>query len=315
MDEVTLAAPTVTLVEHADKTSNLDPILKAMQAKPEEKKPAPPARPAGPSKPMQIDLKKLALIDATIRQEKQYKNGDKDVTALSHVNVTLEDLKNGQTGKLTLSADINVQNNPPPPGTSGLLQAKLAGGFTLALSPDLKPASIQGNTRLDVTRAEGAMSQMATSVASLDCDVTPTDIKQVALRFQRGDIVLGQLRVSGPFDMEKTEGRLTVELLNIDKNLLNLAGAASGIDFGPTTINSTNEIQLTKGGAAIAAAGQFNLNQLQLTRTNQTTPPLDLHASYDVSVDRAAGNVLLRALTLDGAQKNRPSSTANWPAR
>ena len=269
----------------------------------QEKKPEQPGK---PSKPAQIDIRKVALTDATIRNVKLYQGGNRDVAELSHVNVTVDNVKNGQTGKLALSADMNVQNNPPPPGAGGALQAKLNGNFTFALTPDLKPASIQGNTRLEVARAEGALAQLAAFVGNLDCNVTPTDIKEVALRFQKGDTRLGQLRVSGPFNMEKTEGRLIVEVLNIDKNLLNLAGAGSGIDFGPTTISSTNEIQLAKAGAVITAAGQFNLNRLQVTRTNQTTPPLDLHADYNVTVDRAASNALLRTFNLNGTQKGNP---------
>ncbi|HWH68331.1 MAG TPA: hypothetical protein VNT26_03060, partial [Candidatus Sulfotelmatobacter sp.] len=167
----------------------------------------------------------------------------------------------------------------------------------------LKPASVQGDTRLTVTRAEGALAQLAALAAAFDCNVTPTDIKQVALRFQKGDTRLGEMRVSGPFNMEKTEGRLTAELFDIDKRLLNLVGAQSGIDFGPTSINSTNEIQLAKTGALITTVGRFNINQFQVTRTNQTTPSLDLRAEYDVSVDRAASNAVLRVFTLNGAQK------------
>jgi uncharacterized protein involved in outer membrane biogenesis len=300
VEEVAVSSPAVTLVQNPDGTSNLDPILKAMQAKPEEQKPAPPAK---PSKPMQIDLVKLALTDATIRQVKLYKNGSQDLAELSHVNVSVDNIKNGQTGKLALSADINVQNNPPQPTPGGLLQAKLSGNFTLALSAELKPASIQGKASFQVAKAEGAMSQLAGFGSGFDCDVTPTDIKQVTLRFLKGETLLGQVRVSGPFDMEKTEGRIAIEILNIDKNLLNLAGAASGIDFGPTTISSTNEIQLAKAGAAITAAGQLSLSQFQLTRTNQTSPPLDLRLDYNVGVDRAASTAMLRTLTLAGRQK------------
>src|ERR1019366_2618989 len=95
VDEVTLSSPTVTLVENADGTSNLDPILKAQQAKPGEQKPEQPAKPPG-AKPMQLDLKKFALTDATIRQVKNHANGTRDLVELSHVNVTLDDLKNGQ---------------------------------------------------------------------------------------------------------------------------------------------------------------------------------------------------------------------------
>src|ERR1035441_404914 len=47
VDEVTLASPTVVLVENADGSSNLDPILKSQQAKPGEKKPEQPAKPTG----------------------------------------------------------------------------------------------------------------------------------------------------------------------------------------------------------------------------------------------------------------------------
>src|SRR5262249_26317075 len=128
-------------------------------------------------------------------------------------------------------------------------------------------------------------------------------IKQVALRFQKGNARLGEVRVNGPFDMQKTEGRLSVQILSIDKQVLNLAGASSGIDFGSTTVSSTNEIQLTDGGSTISAAGQLNLAKMSITRTNQTTPPLDLRAEYNVSVDKKASRALLRGLTLTGTQK------------
>jgi uncharacterized protein involved in outer membrane biogenesis len=295
VDEVALVSPTVVLVENPDGSSNLDPILKSQQAKPGEKKPEQPAKAPG-AKPLQIDLKKFALTDATIRRVKNYKNGTRDVAELSHVNVTLDDLKNGQTGKLALGADISVQQ------TNATLQAKLAGNFTLALTADLKPASIKGSTRLDVTRAEGALADAAAFGSELNVEVTPTDIKEVALRFQKGNANLGELRVSGPFDMEKLEGRLSIALAGIDKQLLNLAGAKTGMDFGSTTISSTNEVELAKGGSVITASGQFDVNNFQLTRTNQTTPRLDLRKEYSVTVDRAQSLATLRRLTVTGTQ-------------
>lgn len=297
VDEVSLSSPTVVLVQNPDGTSNLDPILHSQTNKP------PTPKPSAPSKPMQIDINKVALTDATVRQVKLYKGNNRDVTELSHVNLTVDNLRNGQSAKLALAADISIQNNPPPPATNGLLQAKLNGNFTLSLTPDLKPGAIQGNTKLAVARAEGSLAQVAGLGANLDCDITPTDIKQVALRFEKAGTPLGQLRASGPFNMEKTEGRVTVEVLNIDKNLLNIAGASSGLDFGPTTINSTNTIELANAGNSITTAGGLDLAHFQLTRTNETTPPLDLAAQYDVSVDRAANNALIRTFTLNGTQK------------
>ena len=221
VDEVTLVSPTVTLIQNPDGRSNLDPLLKAQKEKAPGAKPA-AAAPSPAAKPLQVDVRKVALTDATIRQVKNYANGTRDVAELSHVNLTLDDLKNGQTAKLMLGADISVQN------TNAVLQAKLAGNFDLALTADLKPASIKGSTRLDVTKAEGALADLAAFGSELNVEVTPTDIKEVALRFQKGDARLGELRVSGPFDIEKTEGRLSIGLAGIDKQLLNLVGARSG---------------------------------------------------------------------------------------
>ena len=297
VDEISLTSPTVVLVQNPDGTSNLDPILESQKKQPEK------AKPSAPSKPLQINVKKVALTDATVRQVKLYKGNNQDVTELSHVNVTLDNLQNGQSAKLGLTADIKMQNNPPAPATNGLLEAKLSGSFTLALTPDLKP--FFGGTYFPPDDGQGMPGLTTVLSASLDCDITPSDIKQVALRFQKGGTGLGEVRVSGPFSLEKTEGRISVEVVNIDKNLLNIAGAGTGMDFGPTTINSTNTIQLANGGNSIVAAGQFNLAKFQLTRTNQTTPPMDLAANYDVTVDRAANNAVIRTLTLNGTQQGK----------
>ncbi len=296
--EVALVSPTISLVENPDGTSNLDPIMKKLQAQPAQPKP-----PSKPSKPAQIDIQNISLSNGTVSRVKLYTGGKRDVAQLSNVNVTLANLKNGGSGKLTLGSDIKVENNPPAPETNGLLQAKLNSSFDFSLTADLKPGTVQGNTRLEVTQAQGAFAQAAALGANLNCNLTPTEIKEVALRFQKGDTRLGELLVNGPFSMEKTEGRLSVQLLNIDKNLLNLAGASSGLDFGPTKISSTNQVELTSAGSTTSVAGQFNLSQFQVTRTNETSPPLDLRAEYNLTYGNS--NLLVRAFTLSGNQKGK----------
>ena len=298
VDEIALVSPTIALIENADGTKNVDPILKAQKEKPQTK-PTPPAKPA---KPVQIDIRKIVLSDGTIRNVKLYAGGKQDVSEIGHFTVTLDNLKNGQTGKLGISAEISVNNNPPAPGASGTLLAKLNGAFDLGLAADLQSASVKGNTHLDVTSAQGAMAQAAGFGASFDCDISPTDIKTFALRLQKGNAQLGELLVAGPLDMAKSEGHLTVELRNVDKQFLNLAGVSAGLDFGPTTINSTNDIQLAKAGSSIIVAGLFSVNKLQVTRTNQTTPTLDFRAEYNLAVDTTARTALLRTLSLSGMQ-------------
>ncbi len=303
IDEASVSGATVTLVQNADGTSNLDPLLKAQKAKPQEKKPGQP-KPSG--KQLQVNVRKVALTDATVRRVKLYAGGTRDVTELSHVNVTLEDLQNGQAGKLTLAADISVANNPPAPAGKGLLQAKLAGDFSFALTPDLKPGSIKGSAHLAVSQAGGALSQMAGFGSEVVCELTPTEIKQITLSFQRAGTPLGQLLVRGLFDAEKSEGRLSVEVRAIDKRLLNMVGESSGTDFGSTTISSSNSIEFSKGGKAITVGGQLDVGRLQVTRTNTTTPPLDFQAQYIVTIDQDAKTALLQKLTLTGTQNANP---------
>ena len=237
---------------------------------------------------------------------KLYANGNRDVTEVSNVNVTLDDLKNGQAGKLGLSADVKMDSNPPAPGVAGSADAKVTGNFDFAFSADLKPATVKGNVHFLVTKAEGALGELVSFGTELDCEVSPSEIKQISVRFARGGAQLGEIRVSGPLDMEKSEGWLALQILSIDKRLLNLAGVKSGLDFGTTSISSSNEIQLAKSGKAITATGRLDVNQFQVTRAGQTTPQMGLHLQYATDVDLTAGNAVLRELVFTGVQEGNP---------
>jgi uncharacterized protein involved in outer membrane biogenesis len=300
VDDILVASPVISVVENPDGSKNYDAIVKA-QTKSSEKK-GEPEKSGKPSQPPQIFLKKVAVTEGTLRYVKNYNDKNRDTSEITHFNFSLDNLKNGDTAKITLAGEAAVNNNPPSPGTNGLLQAKLSGDFALAFGPDLKPGSIQGGTRMEVLKAEGALADLEALVADLKCDVSPTEIKQVALKFSKGTTELGQLLASGPFDMSKTEGKIAIQVLSIDKQVLNLAGAKSGLDFGSTVINSTNQIELSKSGKLIVAVGGVNIGKMQVTQKGKTTPTLDLAAAYDLTVDTAASNAVIRVLILDGKQ-------------
>lgn len=298
VDEVAVVSPILNLVENQDGSSNLDPVLKSQQ------KPSQPEKPS--EKPLQLDIAKITVSDGKVSRTKLYSGANRDTAEISKFNLAIENVKNGQTGKLTTSAEIAVQNNPPAPDTNGMLQAKLDGNFTFALTSDLKPGSVQGTAKVDVARAAGAFAQANGFSSEFNVDMTPTDIKQLLLRITKGAAPLAELRASGPFNMEKAEGQLTVTLQGVDKQLFNLFGANQGMDFGTTRLGSTNQIQLTQGGKVVTASGRLALNSFQVIRTNLATPALDLSSDYDLTVDLARSNAVVRVLNILGNQQQSP---------
>ncbi len=297
--EITVESPVITLVENADGTSNLDPVTKNSAAK------SPPAPAAKSSTPPTIDIKSVALKNATVRRTKNLKGGGHEVTEISNVNFTVADLKNGSSGKLDLSAAIALDNTAP--AGAGNLQAKLNGAFTFDLTQDLKPGKVNGKISFTVENAKGIYADLAALSAEMNCEASATEVKQMALTFARSGQTLGEIRVNGPMDAAKSEGKLNVAILSLDKRVLNLAGAASGIDFGTTVINSTNLIELTQGGAVITASGQLDAAHVRVTtRQGQTTPTLDLRCDYAVTLDNKAKTALLQKLDLSGAQDAKP---------
>ncbi len=191
VDEVTVASPVVQIIENADGTSNLDPLLT------QGEKPASKPTPA-PSKPPQVDLKNLALKNATVRRIKNLKEGGREVIELSGVNITLDQLKNGQPGKLTTTAAFKMTRP-----TNDVLEAKSTGSIEFTLGADLTPQTLKARVEQEILRAEGSLRELAGVRSLLTGDITPTEVRELSQRFLRGGQLLGELKLSGPLDLSK----------------------------------------------------------------------------------------------------------------
>jgi hypothetical protein len=305
VSEVAIESPVVTVVENADGTCNLDALTKATSRKAKPATSA-PAKNQAPAKAAQMDIKKVALNNATIRLVKNYANGGKDVTEITGLNFSISDLRNGQSGKIELAAALAVENAAQTNVAAATLQATLMGGFDFALTPDLKPASVNGSTTFTVGPATGPLADLNAVAAKLDCQLTATDLKVLSFQVTKAGAVLGEIHASGPFATAKSEGRLKVDIRGINQQVLNLAGAARGMDFGTTTIDCTNVIELTQGGSVISVAGGLSVAHLQVKLKEQISPMLDLHSEYAVTVNQPASSAVLRTLILTGTQDSRP---------
>ena len=295
--EITLESPVVSLVTQADGSSNLDPITKQAQAP----KPAEPAQPKGEAKPVQLNLAKFVLKNATIRKIDHRADGTKQVLELVAVNVTAEDIGNNKVGQLALAANIRLDQGLSG-ASNGVIGMVVGGNFNLQLDAALQPQTVKGLTKVDITEAKGAFAQAAGMGLVLNADLTPAQLNDVSLRVAQNGNNLAALTVSGPFNAGTQEGKLLVALSGVDRRVLNMAGGPLGIDFNQTAIGSTNTIELSQKGRVITVNGAVAVANLSLTQQGQTTPALDVRTGYAVTYDQTNQTALVQAFTLNGTQ-------------
>ena len=288
--EVALISPTVTVVKNADGTSNLDPITKSSTKEAPAKKPAsgPGSPPSSSGKPPQIDLSKFALNNATVRYITLQPGGGREVVEISKLNITLDNLKNGQNAKLTAAADLSLDKQPPAPASRAAVQAKLEASGDLALGNDLSLTLAKLQARISVPQASGALSEVNGFALSLDTDLSADPAKQSAvlrafnLNASRRGTTLLQTRQSAPVTVSwgggapfASDATLSIILTNV--NLADWKGFAPP-DLDPVgQVHGTLELVAQQAGKNVrlnlavavdqfgAKIGTNTLSNLQLT--------------------------------------------------
>jgi len=167
------------------------------------------------------------------------------------VNLTLANVKDGQTAHPSVECLLCKWRTTHPPAQAGHWQAAVNGNFNFTLNADLKPAPVTGQARLDVSHATVCSATFpGQRRAGLRCD--PAQIKQAVLHFQRRDARWANWR-QWTAGHGQNEGRLRWNCGALTGDCC-LAGAAAGIDFG----NNHNQFQhtasnLDQGGTIISA--------------------------------------------------------------
>ena len=298
VDELSVTAPNIQIIKEANGSSNLDPITKG-----EESKPSGPKSEA----PMRLSVNNVSIKDGVVRTVARARDGSSKTTELAQWNITVDRLANGQSGKLTVAAALKLDNRAAAgkPGTNDLMEGKLNGTFEFKLDPKLLPQTLSGNGQVAFSRGEGAYAELAGLGANLQAEVSPTEIKQLGVRFERGGQALGRIQASGPLDLTKAEGRVKLEIQSIDRQVLNLFGARRGWDFAGSTLNATNIVDLARQGEIIGAKGVVVGRQLSIRQQAQATPPVDLDVDYEVTVNVNDQSAVIRKLTLAGREQQR----------
>jgi hypothetical protein len=293
--EIAVVSPRVHLIQNADGTSNLDPILKSFQGKPATEKPT------RATESTRLSLQNFGLTQGTMHYTRILPGGGSQTADLSVTSLTAENLGNNQSGRIKLSAQLKLDQGLAGP-SNGLLQATIEGDCRLSLDGKLNPSMLQGGLKLQVPEAHGTFGDAAGASLSLTADMTPSEVREMTIQLAKAGQSLATVTASGPFDTSKLEGAINLSMSGLDRQLLNVVGARFRGDFNATTIDSTNLIELAQGAKLIRLHGRISLNQFSLTQAAITTPSLNLVADYHLSVDQIQKSSRIETLTITATQ-------------
>lgn len=296
--QISLVAPKFDVVLQPDGTSNLDPLL----ARPTATTTAPPR-----TEPLQLRIDRLQVTQATLRCSRVQPNQASEISEITNLDLTVENLQNDAEARISLSAALGhtAVAGTGDTNRAGQIAAKLTSALTLGLQRDLQPRVVKGDIKMNVERAEGAFLELGGLNGTVDCDLTPTEVRELAMRFTRAGESLGQIRLSGPLELDRSEARVRFDVTAIDRRVLNLVGAPFGLDFADTTLSASGVIGASRLGEAVTANGKLSLGRFSVRQGERRFPPLDLDLEYQVSADLKEETAVVQKLQLTGRQEGR----------
>ena len=264
VDEVTVDSPVIKVVFNADGTSNLP--------KPPASEPSKPS--SGSSTPPDLAIKNISLKNATVVVTIKAKDGSQAVHEISGLNLTLDQLVNGARSALKLGASLKSAQTG---GTNAFAAAgAINGDIQFELTQALLPKEAKGGVKASLADATGSLAPLKGFQIAIDTELSPTELKNVGLSVTRSGADLARVKLSGPFDAAKSEGKLRLELSGIDKNLLGIVGPIVGLDFADTSLSGNADIAMADGGKQISLTGAFNGKSISVKPAGGVpTPVLD----------------------------------------
>lgn len=298
VSEITLDSPAITVVQKANSPSNLDTLLRSLKSDTS-------ANSTKPSSPT-VRLQNVAIRNGSISMNQVDTNGANSDFVLSGLEVGLDSLANGGKSQLKVAWAMSVTNS-----ISGQFSAVANGQWDLQWAADLKPASIKGELKIEAKKAERNFQAAQGLVATLITDVAPSELKQLELGFRRGTDDAGRITLSGPFDLQKSEARISYQIKGIGVEVASVVGGILGVDFGKTGFSGSGRIDLAQFGRLLASNGRLDLAGFSVRTPGGTTPTTDIGLDYKVSINFVDSTVLLDKVNLSMGQNGRSFLSGN----
>lgn len=296
LPEITLDRPAVNVQVAADGRSNLDPLL---------------GQPSVPSKsrrrstePWEVDIGQVNIRGGSAVYCQRDAAGGSHCSTLTNLDLSLNGLKNGGSARFTLSADV-VQTNAQPGGAADSATARLSGEATLAMSRVFRLQQLDANLRAEVAVATGALSLAERLSASLALGLTAEEIRQCTLRFQRENQSLGEVRLSGPINLDRGEGRVSFQITSVGRAALALLGAPLGLEFGETALSGSGFVDVAERGQRYTISANLDASRFAVKQAGRVTPVMDLQFELRGNTDLQQRTAYLERLSLAAKLQGR----------
>lgn len=293
LPEIRLDRPELNIQVTRDGRSNLDPLL---------------ARPAGPAPAAaatpEVDLGTLDLRAGSLTYCLEDPAGGRQCSTVTNLDLRLTGLKNGTTTQLRLQA-LAAQVNTHPGGTTDVLRARLQTETRIGLDRQLALEQIEADLQVAVTEATGALALADRLTATLTLALTTEELRQCRLRFEREGQSLGEVRLSGPLQQARREGRLTYQITSVGRAALALVGAPWGLDFGDTALSGSGFVDVRQRGQRLTTSVNLEARQFSVRQAGRATPVLDLQLELRGNADLQEQTAYLERLSLTARSAGR----------
>lgn len=299
VDEVTVDSPVVNVVQRADGSGNLATLLKSLP-KSEEGKPK-----DSKSEPANLAVRNVAVKGGSLRFDATDALGARTQAEITGLTVGVDQLVNGQSTKINVDSTLGATLSGGP--QAGRLGGRFGGTIEVGLGADLMPTAAKGGLKLDLAQATDAFKTFEALGVAIDTDFAKDDLRNFAIRFSQRGQELGRVSLRGPLDLTKKELRLAYEVAGLDRRVLALAGAASGLDLGDVKVSASGRFDVLKGGDMVASSGKLAVDSLSLGSGANRTPMVGVSTEYRVSVNLAEKSALVERLDVGGTVGGRES--------
>ncbi len=301
IDEVLVDKPQFTIRQRADGGNDWSEWLAKLSGTPAKSPEA-----AKPSTPLQLQIGKVAIHGGAVRYEIAKADGARDLVAINALELGVDQVRNGATSEIKLSAVFQVEANDASGKAVEALKASAEWTGKLALGSDVSLEKVDSRLNVNITSATGRFAQANGLGALLSARGSIKQLDELTLSFLRGPTETGRVEVKGGYDAVAGKGTFDLNVSKLPPVVLELAAMKSGLDFELADFSATNRIAIRQGGKLIGAAGQWKVGGLTAKNQAGSTPTLDVSLTFDTEIEAASSRALIKTLGFTTRQNGQP---------